>query len=102
MNLPMKLQIICGRAKRNRFNEALDAHYLRLYDYMVKDHRGRKPMPDTSRSSLFDGQERVFIRTIAQSGYCISQHTPVMAHWLGREIIQYDRSDAPPPLPHYP
>ena len=70
MNLPMKLQIICGRAKRKRFNEALDAHYLRLYvvSHMIKDHRGRKPMPATSRSSLFDGQERVFIRTIAQSG----------------------------------
>ena len=83
------------------FNDALNTFYLRLYGvrHMVKDHsdseRGNQLPP---HGLLFPiSSKGSFICTIPQTAFV----TPVVEHWLEREIAQWvhpmkDRSDDPP------
>ena len=87
------------------FNDALNTFYLRLYGigHMVKDHteseRGN-PLPPHGLLFLISSKGS-FICTIPQTEQYIPQPvTPVVEHWLEREIAQWvhpmkDRSDDP-------
>ena len=76
--------------------------YLRLYDigYMVKDHSNSErgnPLPPHGLLFVINSKGS-FICTIPQTGFAFV--TPVMEHWLEREIAQWvhpmkDRSDDP-------
>ena len=78
------------------FNDALNKFYLRLYGvrHMVKDHsdseRGN-PLP--IHGLVFPiSSKGSFICTFPQTGKHIPRpfFTPVMEHWLEREIAQWE------------
>ena len=87
------------------FNDALNTFYLRLYGvrHMVKDHSDserRNPLPP--HGLLFSiNSKGSFICTIPDRiAHTTAFVTPVMEHWLEREIAQWvhpmkDRSDDP-------
>ena len=96
-----------GRKEGNvLFNDALNTFYLRLYGvrHMVKDHsdseRGNSLPP---HGLLFPNSSKgSFICTIPERiTHTTAFVTPVLEHWLEREIAQWihpmkDRSDDPP------
>ena len=80
------------------FNDALNTFYLRLYGvgHMVKDHS------DSERGNPLPPHGLLF--SINSKGFYMHHHTafvtPVVEHWLEREIAQWvhpmkDRSDDP-------
>ena len=93
------------RQRRNEghflFNDALNTFYLRLYGviHMVKDHS------DSERGNPLPPHGRLFPISSKGSFICNIIHTtafvtPVVEHWLEREIAQWvhpmkDRSDDP-------
>ena len=95
-----------GRKEGNvLFNDALNTFYLRLYgvSHMVKDHSdSEKGNPLPPHRLLFPiSSKGSFICTIPQTGsHTTAFVTPVVEHWLQREIAQWihpmkDRSDDP-------
>ena len=95
-----------GRKERNvLFNDALNTFYFWLYgiSHMVKDHSDRKkgnPLPP--HRLLFPiNSKGSFICTIPDRiAHTMAFVTPVVEHWLEREIAQWvhpmkDRSDDP-------
>ena len=88
------------------FNNALYTFYLRLYGIknMVKDHSDSEranPLPST-RATLFDKQKGFFYMYHPTDWiiHTTTFVTPVVEHWLEREIAQWvhsvkDRSDDP-------
>ena len=72
------------------FNDELNTFYLWLYGvrHMVKDHSdSERGNPLTPHGLLFSINRRgSFICTIPQTGYHV---TPVMEHWLERDIAQW-------------
>ena len=94
------------RQRNILFNDALNTFYLRLYGvrHMVKDHsdseKGNPLSPH--RLLLSINSKGSFICTIPHTGYTHTTAfvTPVVEHWLEREIAQWvhpmkDRSDDP-------
>ena len=92
----------CNRKEGNvLFNDALNTFYLRLYGvrHMVKDHSDSEngnPMPP--HRLLFPINSKGFL--YAPSAHTTAFVTPVVEHWLEREIAQWvhpmkDRSDDP-------
>ena len=85
-------------------NDAFNTFYLRLYGvrHMVKDHSDSakgNPLPP-HRLLVPINSKGSFIGTIPQTGYTTAFVTPVVEHWLEREIAQWihpmkDRSDDP-------
>ena len=97
---------IWGRKEGNvLFNNALNTFYLRLYGirHMVKDHSdSEKGNPLSPHRLLFPiSSNGSFICTIPDRiAHTTAFVTPVMEHWLEREIAQWvhpmkDRSDDP-------
>ena len=95
-----------GRKEENGlFNDALNTFYLRLYGvrHMVTDHSdSERENPLPPHGLLFSiNSKGSFICTIPQTGKHIPRSvTPVVEHWLEREIAQRvhlmkDRSDDP-------
>ena len=90
--------LICERCEEGKegnvlFNDALNTFYLRLYGvrHMVKDHS------DCKKGNPLLPHGLLFLISSMGSFICI---TPVMEHWLEREIAQWvhpmkDRSDDP-------
>ena len=86
------------------FNEALNTFYLRLYGvrHMVKDHSDSEkgnPLPPHRLLLSINHSKGSFICTIPQT-HTTAFVTPVVEHWLEREIAQWvhpmnDRSDDP-------
>ena len=88
-----------GKEENVLFNEALNTFYLRLYDirYMVKDHS------DSERGNPLSPHGLFF--PISSKGSFYMHHptdrmthttafvTPVMEHWLEREIAQCNGGD---------
>ena len=94
----------CHRRERNvLFNDALNTFYLQLYDVrqMVKDHSDSEkgnPLPP-HRLLLSINRKGYFIST-DRITHTTAFVTPVVEHWLEREIAQWvhpmkDRSDDP-------
>ena len=94
------------RERNVLFNDALNTFYLRLYGvrHMVKDHSDSKkgnPLPP-HRLLLSISSKGSFICTIPHRiTHTTAFVTPVVEHWLEREIAQWvhpmkDRSDDPP------
>ena len=87
------------------FNDALNTFYLRLYGirHMVKDHSdSEKGNPLPPHGLLFPiNSKGSFICTIPDRiAHTTAFVTPVIEHWLEREIVQWvhpmkDRSDDP-------
>ena len=96
----------CERERNVLFNDALNTFYLRLYGvrHMVKDHS------DTEKGNPLPSHR--LLLSINSKGYFYMHHptdrithttafvTPVVEHWLEREIAQWvhpmkDRSDDP-------
>ena len=84
-----------GRKEGNvLFNDALNTFYLQLYGigHMVKDHsdsKRRNPLPP--HGLLFLINSKVFFymhHTTDRIAYTTAFVTPVMEHWLEREIAQ--------------
>ena len=99
--------ISCIRRKEGNvlFNDALNTFYLWLYGvkHMVKDHSDSEkgnPLPP-HRLLIPISSEGSFICTIPQTGqHTTAFVTPVVEHWLEREIALWDhamkdRSDDP-------
>ena len=100
--------ILIVRKERERnvlFNDALNTFYLRLYGirHMVKDHSDSEkgnPLPP-HRLLLSINSKGSFICTIPDRiTHTTAFVTPVVEHWLEREIAQWvhpmkDRSDDP-------
>ena len=99
--------VVCNKRERNvLFNDALNTFYLRLYGvrHMVKDHSDSEkgnPLP-THSLLLSISSKGSFICTIPDRiTHTTAFVTPVVEHWLEREIAQWvhpmkDRSDDPP------
>ena len=102
----MTLKIFLGRKEGNvLFNDALNTFYLRLHGvgHMVKDHS------DSEKGNLLPPHRLLFpinskgsfISTIPDRiAHTTTFVTPVVEHWLEREIVQWvhpmkDRSDDP-------
>ena len=95
----------CVRERNVLFNDALNTFYLRLYGvrHMVKDHS------DSERGNPLPPHRLLFSISSKGSFICTITHrithtttfvTPVVEHWLEREIAQWvdsmkDRSDDP-------
>ena len=87
------------------FNDALNTFYLRLYGirHMVKDHSDseRRNLLSPHRLLFPISRKGSFICTIPQRiAHTTAFGTPVVEHWLQREIAQWvhpmkDRSDDP-------
>ena len=86
------------------FNDALNTFYLLLYGvrHMVKDHSdSEKENPLPPHRLLFPiSSKGSFLCTIPQTTHTTAFVTPVVEHWLEREIAQWvhpmkDRSDDP-------
>ena len=93
------------RERNVLFNDALNTFYLRLYGvgHMVKDHSDSEkgnPLPP-HRLLLSISSKGSFICTIPDRiTHTTAFVTPVVEHWLEREIAQWvhpmkDRSDDP-------
>ena len=94
------------RERNVLFNDALNTFYLRLYGvrHMVKDHSDSEkgnPLPP-HRLLLSINRKGSYICTIPHRiTHTTAFVTPVVEHWLEREIAQWvhpmkDRSDDPP------
>ena len=93
------VQILSSERERNvLFNDALNT----FYRHMVKDHsdseKGNPLLPH--RLLLSINSKGSFICTIPQTGHTTAFVTPVVEHWLEREIAQWvhsmkDRPDNP-------
>ena len=74
------------------FNDALDTFYLRLYGvkHMVKDHSdSERENPLPPHRLLFPiNSKGSFICIIPQMTHATAFVTPVVEHWLEREIAQ--------------
>ena len=100
------MMLMEGRKDGNiLFNNALNTFYLWLYGvrHMVKDHSdSEKGNPLLPHRLLFPiSSKGSFICTIPQITHTTAFVTPVVEHWLEREIAEWvhpmkDRSDDPP------
>ena len=93
-----------GKEGNVLFNDALNTFHLRLYGvrHMVKDHSDSEkgnPLPPHRLLFLINSKGS-FICTIPKTGHNTAFVTPVVEHWLEREIAQWvhpmkDRFDNP-------
>ena len=85
------------------FNDALNTFYLRLYGvrHMVKDHsESERGNPLPPHRLLFPISSKGYFICIIPKTHTTAFVTPVVEHWLEREIVQWvhsmnDRSDDP-------
>ena len=95
------------RERNVLFNDVLNTFYLRLYDirHMVKDHsdseKGNPPPPHRLLLSINSKGSFIMHHPTDRITHTTAFFTPVVEHWLEREIPQWvhpmkDRSDDPP------
>ena len=91
------------RERNVLFNDALNTFYLRLYGvrHMVKDHSdSQKENPLPPHRLLLSARVLLYAPSNRQDNTYTAFVTPVVEHWLEREIAQWvhpmkDRSDDP-------
>ena len=86
--------IICERERNVLFNDALNTFYLRLYGIrlMVKDHsdseRGNPLSPHRLLLSINSKGSFICTMYTDRITHTTAFVTPVVEHWLEREIVQ--------------